>query len=93
MFLLPLTFCSRRPVTNRLLISGTPTAFRTEDLRAHTNYAGGYAAGHELIKWFWEVIDSFDDKQKSMFLRFATSCSRAPLLGFGTLYPKVNVSS
>merc|ERR1719223_2193591 len=72
----------------RVLISGTPSAFSTEDLKANTQYAGGYGEAHELIVWFWEVVDELTPQQKSDFLRFATSCSRAPLLGFQALSPR-----
>lgn len=70
-----------------LLISGAPH-IDLEDLRRNTNYANGYSDSHELIKWFWEVLKSFDAPTQADFLRFATSCPRAPLLGFKALYPK-----
>jgi hypothetical protein len=59
-----------------------------KDLRAHTNYANGYSDDHELIRWFWEILDSLPVSECAQFLRFATSCPRAPLLGFRTLQPK-----
>ena len=35
-----------------------------------------------MIVMFWKVVESFTDKQKRQLLKFATSCSRPPLLGF-----------
>eukprot|EP00457_Paulinella_chromatophora_P000545 gb/GEZN01000545.1/.p1 GENE.gb/GEZN01000545.1/~~gb/GEZN01000545.1/.p1 ORF type:complete len:1289 (-),score=222.03 gb/GEZN01000545.1/:324-3647(-) len=69
-----------------LLISGVKT-MDLNDLKKHMQYSGGYTPQHEVIRWFWEVVQEFDEKQKSAFLRFVTSCSRAPLLGFGSLSP------
>ena len=70
----------------RLLISGSQT-INLDDLRAHTNYSSGYTEGHELIGWFWQVMAEMSADELGCFLRFCTSCSRAPLLGFGALQP------
>eukprot|EP00470_Lotharella_oceanica_P016778 CAMPEP_0170193562 /NCGR_PEP_ID=MMETSP0040_2-20121228/57116_1 /TAXON_ID=641309 /ORGANISM="Lotharella oceanica, Strain CCMP622" /LENGTH=370 /DNA_ID=CAMNT_0010442227 /DNA_START=415 /DNA_END=1527 /DNA_ORIENTATION=+ len=70
------------------LISGTPV-IDVADLKANTAYAGGYDEKHELIRWFWSIIDTdLDEKERRSFLKFATSVSRSPLLGFQHLYPK-----
>lgn len=44
--------------------------------------AGGYSPTHPVIKIFWEVVESFSDEEKRKLLKFVTSCSRPPLLGF-----------
>ena len=31
---------------------------------------------------FWSVVSSFNDDQRRKLLKFVTSCSRPPLLGF-----------
>jgi len=43
---------------------------------------GGYTSDHRVIVMFWRVIDSFTDVQRRQLLKFVTSCSRPPLLGF-----------
>lgn len=43
---------------------------------------GGYSANHPVIQIFWEVVENFTDDEKRKLLRFVTSCSRPPLLGF-----------
>lgn len=43
---------------------------------------GGYSASHPVIQIFWEVVESFTDDEKRKLLKFVTSCSRPPLLGF-----------
>lgn len=70
----------------RLLINGAPT-IDMDDLRANTNYANGYSDKHQAIQWFWEVLKELDAQTQAAFLRFSTSCSRSPLLGFKALYP------
>ncbi|KAI5821411.1 hypothetical protein BZA77DRAFT_256651 [Pyronema omphalodes] len=64
-----------------------------EDLRRYTIYGGLYEIGtdreeHPTIKLFWEVMRELDDEQRGNVLRFVTSVSRAPLLGFRVLRPK-----
>lgn len=43
---------------------------------------GGYSADHPVIKIFWRVVEGFTDEEKRKLLKFVTSCSRPPLLGF-----------
>lgn len=43
---------------------------------------GGYSATHPVIQIFWEVVEGFTDEEKRKLLKFVTSCSRPPLLGF-----------
>ena len=46
-------------------------------------YTGNnYSNENAYIKQFWEIVSSLSDEQKRKFLRFVTSCSRPPLLGF-----------
>ncbi|CAM9730861.1 unnamed protein product, partial [Ectocarpus fasciculatus] len=40
-------------------------------------------------QWFWEAIESFNPKEQGQFLKFVTSCSRPPLLGFERLNPPI----
>ena len=43
------------------------------------------------MRWFWEVVESFTDEERSKLLAFCTSCPRPPLLGFGALNPRLGV--
>ena len=65
----------------QILISGTPSPIDLEDLKANTNYTGGYSPEHLTIIKFWEVVETFNETQKAQLLKFVTSCSRPPLLG------------
>eukprot|EP01083_Nonionella_stella_P071473 191988_1 len=68
------------------LISGSQT-LDISDMRAHTAYGDGFNAEHPVIEWFWEVLAEATEEKRSQILRFATSCSRAPLLGFRAMNP------
>eukprot|EP00816_Leptocylindrus_hargravesii_P011570 CAMPEP_0196810088 /NCGR_PEP_ID=MMETSP1362-20130617/9924_1 /TAXON_ID=163516 /ORGANISM="Leptocylindrus danicus, Strain CCMP1856" /LENGTH=868 /DNA_ID=CAMNT_0042184955 /DNA_START=356 /DNA_END=2963 /DNA_ORIENTATION=+ len=57
-------------------------------LKQHMVYAGGYHPSQPIMKWFWEVLEEMTPQQQRQFLKFMTSCSRQPLLGFGHLEPK-----
>ncbi|MBZ3869342.1 Ubiquitin-protein ligase E3C [Sciurus carolinensis] len=71
----------------QVLISGAQVPISLEDLKSFTNYSGGYSADHPVIKIFWRVVEGFTDEEKRKLLKFVTSCSRPPLLGFKELYP------
>lgn len=59
------------------------------DLRQHTVY-GGFEGeeAHPTISMFWRVVSSFTPSQRASLIRFVTSCSRPPLLGFAELNPR-----
>ncbi|XWS38900.1 hypothetical protein CRYUN_Cryun18bG0002900 [Craigia yunnanensis] len=71
----------------QLLISGSLDSMDVDDLRRHSNYAGGYHGEHCVIDMFWEVLKSFSLENRKKFLKFVTGCSRGPLLGFKYLEP------
>ncbi|KAK3747571.1 hypothetical protein QZH41_015811, partial [Actinostola sp. cb2023] len=77
----------------QVLISGAQVPVDVDDLRRNTNYSGGFDKDHPCIQSFWRAVDSFNDKQKRHLLKFVTSCSRPPLLGFKDLYPAFCVHS
>jgi ubiquitin-protein ligase E3 C len=56
-------------------------------LKRSMQYAAGYHASQPLIQAFWEILDDFTPDQQRKFLKFMTSCSRQPLLGFASLEP------
>ena len=71
----------------RLLISGED-AVDLRDLRAHTVYGSGYSATHEVIAWYWQVVEDMELADRSALLRFVTSVPRQPLQGFAALQPR-----
>ena len=48
-------------------------------------FLGGYHDEHPVMRNFWTVVSEFSDVQKRQLLKFVTSCSRPPLLGFKVL--------
>ncbi|KAK5781093.1 ubiquitin-ubiquitin ligase HUL5 PWA37_002016 [Arxiozyma heterogenica] len=74
----------------QMLISGGHKPVDIEDLRTHTEY-GGYDENDSTIKYFWEVLEEFNDKERRDFLRFVTSVPQAPLKGFSALEPKFGI--
>ena len=74
----------------RLLISGSQSTFNRQQLQQFTQYSSGYSKDHELIRWFWEIVhNDLTDDQLGLLLKFVTSCSRAPILGFQHLQPQL----
>lgn len=73
------------------LLSGGNHDFDVDDLRNNTRYTGGYSEGSRTVKLFWEVIKGFKPDERCMLLKFVTSCSRAPLLGFKHLQPSFTI--
>ncbi|KAL0491186.1 ubiquitin-protein ligase E3 [Acrasis kona] len=68
-----------------LLMCGT-VKFNVDDMENHTTY---YEYSHDspTIQMFWKVVKEFNEEQKRMLLRFWTSGSRPPLLGFKDMHP------
>ncbi|KAB2630996.1 E3 ubiquitin-protein ligase UPL7 [Pyrus ussuriensis x Pyrus communis] len=73
------------------LLSGGNHDIDVDDLRKNTRYIGGYSDGTQTIKIFWEVMKGFEPKERCRLLKFVTSCSRAPLLGFKHLQPTFTI--
>ncbi|XP_041348845.1 ubiquitin-protein ligase E3B-like [Gigantopelta aegis] len=74
------------------LISGDNTDLDIEDLRRHTQYYGGYHNNHKVINWLWVILEKdFTLMERSLFLKFVTSCSKPPLLGFSSMEPPFSI--
>ena len=39
----------------------------------------------QVVKWLWEIVRSFSQEEKRMFLKFFTGSDRAPIGGLGNL--------
>ncbi|KAL1511301.1 hypothetical protein AB1Y20_006106 [Prymnesium parvum] len=75
------------PVELQLVLGGSDAPLDVDDWRAHTQYSGGYFEEHPTVGWFWEVLHEFTSEQRAALLKFVTSCSRPPLMGFQWLQP------
>lgn len=63
-----------------LLIGGI-AEIDLDDLRRNTDYRNCSPADPQ-IKWFWEVMETFTNEQKTQFLQFVTGTARVPVNGF-----------
>ncbi|KAI0213900.1 Ubiquitin-protein ligase E3B [Lamellibrachia satsuma] len=74
------------------LVSGDTTDLDLDDLRRHTHYYGGFHDNHRVISWLWDILRrDFTQEEKGAFLKFVTSCSKSPLLGFAHLEPPFSI--
>jgi len=73
------------------LIGGDDVAIDVADLRRHSRYAGGYHELSPTIRDLWSVLGDFSREDRALFLRFVTSCSKPPLLGFAHLQPAFTI--
>lgn len=62
-----------------------------ENLKSHTILAGGYEPTSKTIKMFWQVVSGFSADERKQLLRFVTSSSSPPVLGFQHLHPPFTV--
>lgn len=73
------------------LISGTTEEIDLQDLKNHTKYVDCFGF-EKVVKDFWKVMESFNNEEKKLLLKFVTSCQRPPLMGFKNLHPAFTVS-
>ncbi|XP_033627556.1 ubiquitin-protein ligase E3B-like [Asterias rubens] len=74
------------------LISGDNTEIDFTDLRKHTQYYGGFHNSHRVVNWLFDVLEhDLTSAERALFLKFVTSCSKPPLLGFAHLEPPFSI--
>ena len=66
-----------------LVISGLPT-IDIRDWKKNTLYEN-YTEETPIIKYFWEIMESYDNNERAEFLQFVTGSSKVPLEGFRAL--------
>ncbi|XP_059617829.1 E3 ubiquitin-protein ligase HECW2 isoform X1 [Phlebotomus argentipes] len=67
-----------------LVIAGT-AEIDIADWRVNTEYRSGYHDNHQVIIWFWQVIEKFTNEQRLRLLQFVTGTSSIPYDGFSAL--------
>lgn len=75
----------------QMLISGGNDV-DIKDWKANVKY-GGYFDDDTTVTMFWEVVDEMLLQERCDLIRFVTSVSRAPLLGFGALFPNFGIQN
>jgi hypothetical protein len=67
------------PVDFNLLVGGTPNiTFGEIKKRTHISCGGGGAATQLIATWFWTIIESMTQLQRSKLLYFSTGSTRLP---------------
>ncbi|KAJ3337229.1 hypothetical protein HDU93_001419 [Gonapodya sp. JEL0774] len=77
----------------QMLLSGSSSPdIDLVDLRRNVVYAGGFDESHPTVANFWKIVErDFTPEEQRLLVRFVTSCSRPPLLGFRELNPKFSI--
>lgn len=70
---------------------GDISDFDVDELRSFTRYEGGYFDQHLTIHKFWRIVKDMSPADRRKFLKFATSCSKAPVGGFSHLSPPFTI--
>ncbi|KAG9325799.1 hypothetical protein KVV02_005723, partial [Mortierella alpina] len=73
-----------RPEEVEQLICGSPI-LDFNALEQITQYEGGFHAKSRIIRWFWEIVHAYEEKDKKRLLFFATGSDRVPIGGLGHL--------
>eukprot|EP00111_Clytia_hemisphaerica_P022419 TCONS_00065893-protein len=57
------------------------------DLKDWKNYTNlkHCTKDHNIVLWFWEVVEKYDEEQRARLLQFVTGSSRIPIQGFKAL--------
>ncbi|KAG2733004.1 hypothetical protein G9P44_003994 [Scheffersomyces stipitis] len=74
----------------QMLISGGQNDINILDWKNNVEY-GGYLDSDITVRYFWEVVAEMTPDERFALIKFVTSVSRAPLLGFGSLNPKFGI--
>lgn len=77
------------PFELQMLISGGNDV-NIKDWKDNVLY-GGYFDDDTTVVLFWEVVEEMSPQERCDLIKFVTSVSRAPLLGFGALSPKFGI--
>ncbi|XP_067931737.1 E3 ubiquitin-protein ligase SMURF2-like [Watersipora subatra] len=75
-----------RPFDEReleLIVSGLGK-IDIEDWKSNTRLKH-CTADSNIVKWFWAIVDSFDEEKRARLLQFVTGSCRVPLQGFKAL--------
>lgn len=67
------------------LICGT-REIDVNDWKKNTNYLKGYSLKYKTIKFFWNIVENFDNNMRAKLLQFVTGSSKVPMNGFKNLY-------
>ena len=56
-----------------------------EDWKGFTEYDGTFTYDHEVIQWFWSIMEELEQDSLRIIFQFVTGMSRLPIGGFTAL--------
>lgn len=74
----------------QMLISGGTSDVDIGDWKENVEYHGFFESDVTIVH-FWEVVAEMTAEERFKLIKFVTSVSRAPLLGFGSLAPRFGI--
>lgn len=69
------------PYQFEMILYGVPF-IDLKEWRENSTYKQPYSENHQVIKWFWKCMETFDQDQLAHILHFCTGSSRTPIHGF-----------
>ncbi|KAI8913516.1 HECT-domain-containing protein [Gorgonomyces haynaldii] len=75
----------------QLLLGGTHLPIDVNDFKQNVVYDSVYDEKHPTIEYFWQVVEEMSQEDKEKLIKFITSCSRPPILGFSELMPRISI--
>ncbi|CAI2339846.1 unnamed protein product [Caenorhabditis sp. 36 PRJEB53466] len=77
----------------QILIAGTEGVFSIKEMRKYCElrFQQSSQADDDFAEMFWDVIDKLSPEDKRALLKFVTGCSRPPIDGFRSIYPRMGI--
>jgi hypothetical protein len=82
---MPLSFLSDFTLFELQLLFGGLPYIDIKDWKSNTVYKGGYSVYSQSIIWFWNIVESLDQHECGLLLKFVTGSCRVPPTGFAHL--------
>ena len=76
----------------RTLIAGENVKITMKDLIDNIEISHGYEKDSPQIKMLFEIVTEFNDKEKSLFVKFITGSERLPIGGLASLQPHLAIA-
>ena len=72
------------PTELEFMLCGNP-AINLREWRENTAYRGNFSDNHQVVRWFWEVLQELSQQELRDLLTYVTGTSRVPIEGFKAL--------
>ena len=66
-----------------MILNGVESGnINVEDWKKGTQYREPYKEDHKVVKWFWNLVELMNPREKGRLLKFVTGSENLPVLGF-----------